>query len=204
MIIWLQGIWLPQHGFGFEETPLWAGIAMLPLTVGFLISAPLSGILSDRLGPRWFTTGGMLLTAVTFLLLEMLPIDFGYWAFAAILLVNGLGMGMFSSPNRADIMNNLPADARGAGAGMTATFQNSAMVLSIGFFFSLMIAGLATHLPSVMAEGLTANGVPAATRRRSRHCHRSPCSSRRSSATTRSSNCWDRRWPPSPPIRRAT
>jgi MFS family permease len=162
LIIWLQGIWLPQHGFSFAETPLWAGIYMLPLTVGFLLSAPLSGVLSDRWGARWFTTGGMVLTAVGFLLLEALPINFSYWAFAAILLLNGIGMGLFSSPNRADVMNSLPKGSRGAGAGMTATFQNSAMVLSIGFFFSLMIAGLAEHLPTVMETGLVQNGVPAA------------------------------------------
>ncbi|MFC4948925.1 MFS transporter [Pseudonocardia sp. GCM10023141] len=162
LIIWLQGIWLPQHGYSFEDTPLWAGIYMLPLTVGFLVSAPLSGLLSDRYGARWFATGGMLLSAVSFLLLELLPIDFGYVPFALILLLNGVGMGLFSSPNRADVMNSLPANARGAGAGMTATFQNSAMVLSIGFFFSLMIAGLSQHLPAVMEAGLVQNGVPAA------------------------------------------
>jgi MFS family permease len=162
LIIWLQGIWLPQHGYSFEETPLWAGIYMLPLTVGFLLSAPLSGLLSDRFGARWFATGGMLLSAVSFLLLEGLPINFGYLPFALILLLNGIGMGLFSSPNRADVMNSLPAGSRGAGAGMTATFQNSAMVLSIGFFFSLMIAGLAVHLPTVLSSGLIENGVPVA------------------------------------------
>ncbi|GAY07765.1 permease, multidrug efflux [Pseudonocardia sp. N23] len=162
LIIWLQGIWLPQHGYSFEQTPLWAGIYMLPLTIGFLLSAPLSGVLSDRLGARWFTSGGMIISAVTFLLLELLPVDFDYWAFAALLLFNGIGMGLFSSPNRAEIMNSLPAGSRGAGAGMTATFQNSAMVLSIGLFFSLMIAGLATNLPGVMESGLLAHGVPAA------------------------------------------
>jgi hypothetical protein len=162
LIIWLQGIWLPRHGYGFEETPLWAGIYMLPLTVGFLVAAPVSGILSDRLGARWFATGGMLLSAASFLLLEALPIDFGYPAFAAILLLNGLGMGLFSSSNRADVMNSLPADARGAGAGMTATFQNSAMVLSIGFFFGLMILGLSQNLPGVLEQGLLQHGVPAA------------------------------------------
>ena len=162
LIIWLQGIWLPQHGYSFEETPLWAGIYMLPLTVGFLVAGPLSGVLSDRMGPRWFTTGGMVLTAVSFLLLELLPVDFSYPAFAALLLLNGVGMGLFSSPNRAEVMNSLPASARGAGAGMNATFQNSGMVLSIGLFFTLMIAGLANTLPSALSSGLTANGVPAA------------------------------------------
>ncbi|WP_132432822.1 MFS transporter [Pseudonocardia endophytica] len=162
LIIWLQGIWLPQHGYSFEETPLWAGIYMLPLTVGFLIAAPISGVLCDRFGARWFSTGGLLLSAVSFLLMLFLPINFGYLPFAVILLVNGLGMGLFASPNRADIMNSLPAESRGAGSGMTATFQNAAMVLSIGFFFSLMIGGLSQHLPSVMEAGLTQHGVPAA------------------------------------------
>jgi hypothetical protein len=162
LIIWLQGIWLPQHGYGFAETPLWAGIYMLPLTVGFLVSAPLSGLLSDRFGARWFATGGMVISALSFLGLEALPIDFPYPAFAAILLINGLGMGLFSSPNRAAVMNSLPAGARGAGAGMNATFQNSAMVLSIGFFFSLMIVGLAQTLPAALQQGLVAGGVPVA------------------------------------------
>src|SRR5690349_17501003 len=162
LIIWLQGIWLPQHGYSFEETPLWAGIYMLPLTVGFLVAGPLSGVLSDRLGPRGFSTGGMLLTALSFVLLELLPVDFSYAAFAALLLLNGVGMGLFSSPNRAEVMNSLPAGARGAGAGMNATFQNSGMVLSIGLFFTLMIAGLASSLPSALSTGLVQNGVPVA------------------------------------------
>jgi hypothetical protein len=160
LIIWLQGIWLPQHGYSYEETPLWAGIYMLPMTVGFLISAPLSGMLSDRRGAAFFTTGGMVLTAVTFFLLTELPVNFPYPLFAAVLVANGIGMGMFTSPNRAEVMSALPANSRGVGAGMTATFQNSAMVLSIGVFFSLMIAGLATSLPTAMSTGLTSHGVP--------------------------------------------
>jgi MFS family permease len=162
LIIWLQGIWLPQHGYSFEETPLWAGIYMLPMTVGFLVAGPLSGVLSDRMGTRWFSTGGLLLTAVSFVLLELLPVDFDYRLFALLLLLNGIGMGLFSSPNRAEVMNSLPARARGAGAGMNATFQNSGMVLSIGLFFTLMIAGLAATLPAALSSGLTAHGVPAA------------------------------------------
>ena len=162
LIIWLQGIYLPMHGYSFENTPLWAGIAMLPLTIGFLFAGPLSGYLSDRFGARPFATGGMLLAAVSFGLLEILPVDFSYWQFAGILLLNGIGMGLFASPNRAGIMNSLPADARGVGAGMSATFQNSAMVLSIGIFFSLIILGLSSSLPSHLYAGLTAQGVPAA------------------------------------------
>jgi MFS family permease len=161
LIIWLQGIWLPQHGYSFEKTPLWAGIYMLPLTVGFLVAGPVSGWLSDRFGALLFATGGMVVAAVSFVWLLELPVDFAYWQFALALLLNGVGMGLFASPNRAGIMNSLPPHQRGVGAGMTATFQNSAMVLSIGIFFSLMISGLSSSLPHTMEAGLTAQGVPA-------------------------------------------
>ncbi len=162
LIIWLQGIYLPIHGYGFSQTPLWAGIAMLPLTVGFLIAGPVSGWLSDRFGARPFATGGMVVAAASFALLEVLPIDFAYWEFAAILLLNGIGMGLFASPNRAGIMNSLPPERRGVGAGMSATFQNSAMVLSIGVFFTLIILGLAGALPSALSHGLIVQGLPRA------------------------------------------
>jgi len=162
LIIWLQGIYLPMHGYDFTRTPLWAGIAMLPLTVGFLAAGPVSGWLSDRFGARPFATGGMLIAALSFGLLEVLPVNFQYWQFAGVLLLNGIGMGLFASPNRAGIMNSLPAERRGVGAGMSATFQNSSMVLSIGIFFSLIILGLAGSLPSSLLHGLTAQGVPAA------------------------------------------
>jgi MFS family permease len=169
LIIWLQGIWLPRHGFSFSQTPLWAGIYMLPLTAGFLIAGPASGWLSDRFGARPFATFGMLLAAVTFGLLEILPVNFTYPAFAVLLLMNGLAMGLFASPNRAAIMNSLPADQRGQGSGMSTTTQNSAMVLSIGIFFTLIITGLAASLPSTLFHGLTAQGVPAAAAARIAH-----------------------------------
>ncbi len=161
LVIWLQGIWLPLHGYSFEQTPLWAGIYMIPLTVGLLVAAPVSGLLSDRFGSRFFTIAGALLNALSFGLLMVLPVDFPYPAFAAILVLNGLGAGLFASPNRAEIMNAVPARQRGVGAGMTATFQNAAMVLSIGLFFSLIVLGLAQSLPGAMDHGLVAQGVPA-------------------------------------------
>ena len=160
MIIWLQGIWLPLHGFDFERTPLWAGIYLLPLTIGFLVAGPVSGWLSDRFGARPFATGGMLLAATAFGLLELLPADFSYPVFALLLLLNGIGSGLFTAPNTAGIMNAVPAAQRGVASGMRATFQNSGFVLSIGLFFSLMIAGLASSLPHTLFSGLTANGVP--------------------------------------------
>jgi MFS family permease len=163
LIIWLQGIWLPQHGYSFTETPLWAGIYMLPLTVGMLIAGPTSGYLSDRFGARWFASGGMVGAALSFVLLAMLPTDFAYPLFALALFLIGVSMGMFASPNRAAIMNSLPAEHRGAGGAMNQTFQNSAQVLSIGVFFTLIVVGLAASLPETMRTGLQAHGVAAAT-----------------------------------------
>jgi MFS family permease len=159
LIIWLQGIWLPEHGYSFAQTPLYAGILMLPLTAGFLLAGPVSGYLSDRIGARYLATGGMTGAATSFLLLLFLPIDFNYWGFAAILLMCGLSMGAFAAPNRAAIMNSLPARHRGAGGGMNATFQSSAQVLSIGIFFTLMIVGLSATLPTTLTQGLMAHGV---------------------------------------------
>src|SRR4051812_27861803 len=169
LIIWLQGIWLPQHGYDFARTPLWAGIYMLPLIGGFLIAGPASGWLSDHFGARPFATGGMLLAALSFLLLIVLPVDFAYGWFALILLLNGIGMGLFASPNSAGVMNSLPREQRGAGAGMLATFMNSASVLSIGVFFTLMIVGLSAALPHTMQAGLAAHGVPPADAARIPH-----------------------------------
>jgi MFS family permease len=169
LIIWLQGIWLPQHGYDFTDTPLWAGIYMSPLILGMLVSGPTSGYLSDRFGARWFATGGMLGAALSFLALALLPTDFSYALFAAVLFLNGVSMGMFASPNRAAVMNSLPAGDRGAGGGMNQTFQNSAQVLSIGIFFSLMIIGLSSTLPTTMLSGLQAHGVPFATANSAAH-----------------------------------
>jgi MFS family permease len=160
LIIWLQGIWLPQHGYSFERTPLWAGIYMIPLTVGFLLVGPVSGILSDRYGSRLLATGGLAMSMVAFLLLELLPINFSYIWFALIIFLFAAGMGMFFSPNQAAVMNSLPPDQRGAGAGMLNTSQNSASVLSMGLFFTIVTLGLASRLPSHLYKGLTAAGVP--------------------------------------------
>jgi MFS family permease len=169
LIIWLQGIWLPLHGYSFETTPLWAGIAMIPLTVGMLIAGPVSGILSDRFGARPFATGGMIGAAISFALLEALPIDFTYWVFAVILFFTGLTMASFGSPNRTGVMNSLPPEHRGAGSGMNTTFQNSAQVVSIGIFFTLMIVGLASALPHNVSTGLIEHGVSPAVADKAAH-----------------------------------
>ncbi|WKK24505.1 MFS transporter [Streptomyces olivoreticuli] len=163
LIIWLQGIWLPLHGYDYADTPLWSGIYLIPLTVGFLAAAPLAGHLSDRFGARPFAAAGFVVMAVSFAGLLFLPTDFAYWAFALLVFLNGLGGGLFAAPNTSVIMSSVPADARGAASGMRATFQNAGMVLSIGIFFSLMVAGLAGSLPGSLGSGLTAQGVPPAS-----------------------------------------
>lgn len=162
LIIWLQGIWLPRRGYSYESTPLWASIFLLPLTIGFLVAGPLCGYLSDRYGARRFAVGGALVTTASFLGLMVLPVDFPYWAFALLTFVNGIGSGMFSSPNAAMVMNAVPPAQRGVASGMRMTFFNSGSALSIGVFFSLMVVGLAATLPTALAGGLTAQGVPTA------------------------------------------
>jgi MFS family permease len=162
LIIWLQGIWLPLHGYRFEDTPLWAGIYLLPLTIAFLVVGPLSGAMSDRFGARSFATGGLVIVAVSFLGLMLLPVNFGYPAFAGLLVLNGIGSGLFSAPNTTAIMNSVPAGQRGSASGMRGTFFNAGSSLSIGIFFSLMIAGLAASLPATLYNGLTAHHVSGA------------------------------------------
>jgi len=169
LIIWLQGIWLPEHGYRFADTPLWAGIYMLPLTMGMLVSGPLSGYLSDRFGARPFASGGMVGAALSFGALTLLPIDFAYPLFAVVLALMGISMGMFASPNRAGVMNSLPPGDRGAGGGMNQTFQNSAQVISVGVFFTLMVAGLSATLPHALSSGLRAHGVSAAAAAHAAH-----------------------------------
>jgi MFS family permease len=160
LIIWLQGIWLPLHGYSYEQTPVWAGIFLLPMTAGFLVSGPTSGMLSDRFGSRGIATAGMAVFASSFILLMLLPVNFPFWTFALIIALNGIGSGMFASPNSSSIMGSVPARDRGSASGMRATFQNSGTAVSIGVVFTLMIAGLSSSLPTTLAGGLTRLGVP--------------------------------------------
>src|SRR5690242_9432406 len=163
LIIWLQGIWLPLHGYDYSDTPFWAGIFLLPLTVGILISGPVSGFLSDRFGARGFATAGMVVFGASFIGLMLLPVDFPYWVFALLTGLNGIGGGMFAAPNSSSIMSSVPARYRGVASGMRSTYQNSGTALSIGVFFSLMVSGLASSLPATLSGGLQAHGVPAGT-----------------------------------------
>lgn len=160
LIIWLQGIWLPLHGYNYDVTPLWAGIYLLPLLIGFVLMGPLSGWLSDHFGARLFSTTGMLIQAIGFLLLTFLPTNFNYLWFALLLFILGVGQGMFSSPNTSSVMSSVPADQRGAASGMRSTAQNSGQLVSIGLFFSIVTIGLASALSSTLFNGLSRAGVP--------------------------------------------
>ena len=160
LIIWLQGIWLPLHGYSYDQTPLWAGIFLLPMTAGFLVSGPTSGILSDKFGSRGIASAGTAVFAASFVALMLLPVNFPYWAFALLVAMNGIGSGMFASPNSSSIMGSVPPRDRGVASGMRATFQNSGTAVSIGVVFTLMIAGLSRTLPSTLSSGLTRVGVP--------------------------------------------
>jgi MFS family permease len=163
LMIWFQGIWLPQHGYSFADTPLWAGIYMIPFTLGFVLAGPLSGKLSDHYGARPFATGGMLLAAASYALMMTFPANFNYWPFGAVMLVSGIAGGLFASPNTSSIMNSVPARHRGAASGMRVTFASTGMPLSMGLFFTLLVAGLNAKVPTAMLHGLMANGIPAAS-----------------------------------------
>jgi MFS family permease len=163
LVIWLQGIWLPLHGYNYSDTPLWAGIFMLPLTAGFIVSGPVAGTLSDRFGARGMATSGTVVFGASFVGLLLLPVNFSYWVFALLIAVNGVGSGMFAAPNTSSIMSSVPASQRGVASGIRSTFQNSGTAVSIGAFFSLMIAGLASTLPTSLANGLVREGVARAT-----------------------------------------
>jgi MFS family permease len=162
LMIWLQGIWLPQHGYSYADTPLWAGIYMLPFSLGFVVAGPLSGRLSDRYGVRPFATAGMLLNALMFGLVMLFPANFTYWTFAAVMVGMGISGGLFAAPNTSSIMNSVPARHRGAASGMRVTFGNAGMPLSMGLFFTLLVIGLNAKVPSAMYRGLVAHGVPGA------------------------------------------
>jgi MFS family permease len=159
LIILLQGIWLPLHGYSYASTPLWSGIYMLPMMAGFVIMGPLSGYLSDKYGARGFSTLGMAIVGVTFLALFTLPYNFDYLPFAIILFVQGLGSGMFASPNTASIMNSVPSEHRGAASGMRATLQNTGTTISTALFFTVIIGALNSNLPGAMATALTNAGA---------------------------------------------
>lgn len=166
LVMWLQGIWLPLHGYSFEHTPLWGGIYLLPLTAGFLISGPISGFLSDKLGHKLFSFLGLFVAGLSFLFLFFIPVNFDYLTFSLVLFLNGLAFAAFTAPNTAAVMNSVPAQERGVASGMRVTFRNTGTPLSIGVFFTLMILGLAHATPPVIYHSLVTNHVDPVTARK--------------------------------------
>ncbi len=162
MSIWLQGIWLPLHGYNYEVTPLWAGIFTLPSSIGVLLTGPLSGRLSDQYGARYFATAAMIGASISFLFLILLPVNFSYPLFALIIMLDGISMGMFMAPNTSAVMNSLPEKHRGVGSGMRSTLFNVGSPLSTAVIFTLMTVGLNATMPSIIYNGLIQHAVPAA------------------------------------------
>jgi EmrB/QacA subfamily drug resistance transporter len=161
LIIWLQGVWLPLHGYSFADTPLWAGIYMLPMMIGMIVVGPVSGFLADHVGSKVLATTGLFVQMVGFLLLTLLPANFNYIWFALLLALMGLALGLFSVPNTTALMNSVPSDQRGTASGMNATAQNASSVISMAAFFSIVTLGLAAALPSTLSVGLTQAGLAA-------------------------------------------
>ncbi|MGD6807665.1 MAG: MFS transporter [Candidatus Bathyarchaeia archaeon] len=161
LVVLLQGIWLPLHGFSYEDAPFWAGIFMIPMTIGVALTGPISGWLSDKHGARTFATAGMVITGVTFLAFMMLPVNFDYLPFAIILFVMGLGNGIFMSPNMASVMNSCPAEHRGAASGMRSTLQNVGQTVSQAIFFSIIIISLNATLPTALSSAVANSGASA-------------------------------------------
>jgi EmrB/QacA subfamily drug resistance transporter len=160
LIVLLQGIWLPLHGYSYESTPFWAGIFMIPMSIGVFIAGPISGWLSDKYGARILATVGMLITGLTFIALACLQVNFAYLSFGLILFVLGIGTGIFLSPNAASIMNSVPPEHRGAASGMRATLFNSAQTISQAIFFTIIIISLSTTLPRALSLAVTNAGAP--------------------------------------------
>jgi MFS family permease len=161
-IIWLQGIWLPLHGVAYADTPLQAGLDMMPLILGFVVCGPLGGWLSDRYGSRFLATGGILVTGLAAALVMTLPANFNLALFDAYLALMGAGMGFFSAPNTSQIMASVPAAHRGSAAGMRSMVLNAGMTASQAIFFTIVIASLSHNLGPALENGAGQAGLPPA------------------------------------------
>jgi EmrB/QacA subfamily drug resistance transporter len=159
LVVLLQGIWLPLHGYSYDSTPFWAGIFMLPMSIGIALTGPLSGWLSDKHGARVLATAGMVITGMAFLIFTLLHSNFDYLPFAIILLILGIGNGIFMSPNMASVMNSCPPENRGAASGMRSTLQNCGQTISQAIFFAIIIISLNASLPVALATAVTDTGA---------------------------------------------
>ena len=159
IVILLQGVWLPLHGYSYASAPFWAGIFMIPMSIGVALTGPVSGWLSDKHGARILATAGMIIVGCTFLAFTLLPANFDYLPFGLILFVMGLGNGIFMSPNMASVMNSCPAESRGAASGMRATLQNCGQTISQAVFFAIIIISLNASFPKALVAAVSNAGV---------------------------------------------
>ncbi len=160
VIIWLQGIYLPLHGFSYTQTPFWAGIYMLPLLLGMVIFGPIGGALTDKYGARIFATSGMIITSIGLFLLTLLPYNFNVVPFELIMFLIGVGGGLFAAPNTTAIMNAVASKDRASANGMRMTINNVSATISMAIFFSITITVFSQKLPSAMISSSLAIGVP--------------------------------------------
>jgi MFS family permease len=160
LVILLQAVWLPLHGFSYQDTPFWAGIYIIPMSLGFVSAGPVSGWLSDKKGARGLATGGMCLLCVVFLILSTLPYNFTYPEFAASIFLMGIGFGMFSSPNVSSIMGTVPPERRSTATGMVLTLQNTGTTVGLTILFTEVIGALTGSLPNALASAMTNAGAP--------------------------------------------
>jgi EmrB/QacA subfamily drug resistance transporter len=160
VVIWLQGIYLPLHGYSYTETPFWAGIYMLPMMLGMVIFGPIGGALTDKYGARIFATTGMGIIAISLFLLTLLPYNFNLLEFEIIIFINGVGGGLFASPNTTAIMNAVSSRDRASANGMRMTINNISSTISMAIFFSIAITIFSNDLPSAMATKLASLNAP--------------------------------------------
>jgi MFS family permease len=163
LVILLQAVWLPLHGFSYQDTPFWAGIYMIPMSLGFVSAGPVSGYVSDRKGARGLASGGMFLLCGIFLILSTLPYNFTYPTFAGALYLMGIAFGMFASPNTSSIMGTVPPERRSTAAGMLFTIQNTGTTVGLTVLFTEVVSALGMSLPNAMATALTSAGAPQLT-----------------------------------------
>ncbi len=137
------------------DSPIDAGIKLIPLALGMLVASPLAGVYADRHGSRALAALGMLLSAAGLAAMTTLEVHTPYWQSALWLLAVGTGSGMFNSPNTAAMMGVVPAHRRGVAAGARTLLQNTGAVLSIAFVMAVVTAAIPKATLFAIFSGVT-------------------------------------------------
>jgi EmrB/QacA subfamily drug resistance transporter len=143
------------------DSPINAGIKLIPLALGMLIASPIAGVYADRHGSRTLAALGMLVSAAGLAAMTTLQVHTPYWQSAAWLAIVGVGSGMFNSPNTAAMMGVVPAHRRGIAAGARTLLQNTGAVLSIAFVLAIVTSSVPKATLFAVFSGL-AKGLSAA------------------------------------------